>query len=483
MPKAHRSSTPILPKWRLRSYSPIKLNDQGASHTVPPSLFPTAGRDQSWNSRAENFLQANRPQLQALEVEAQLISKVDEIQLRLKPGGTIGAVPLCAPDTHKVTTGLIVKPRFGWDGIGPLLQYIGWEATPRILEMPLVPGSAREVPSWVLAGPILRRLARLLQDLRRSFNMQEEVRQTPRGQILWQRYITNHVVHGAFQQLPCRYPDLVYDRLLRAYLRWGVEHVYRSLIPYAALDVIARQLAEQAQTIILQVQDTAPCVPDRRALQQILQGVGLPSDTLRNGLQALGWIVDEQGLAGEADIDGLAWTLPMHELFERWVGHLVSHWAKTIGAEARAGSRGQTNVPISWSRRSVDALGSLIPDFVVRLGDRVFIFDAKYKGHFEEFDEQRWFEFRDELHAEHRHDVHQVLAYAALYEANTISAALVYPMRLHQWERLARVDQAIISASLTQAGRQLDLKLIGVPIQLSPTITPDTVIHSWHAMR
>ena len=269
-------------------------------------------------------------------------------------------MPLRAPDTHKVTTGLIVKPRFGWDGIGPLLQHIGWEATPRILEMQLVPGSAREVPAWVLAGPILRRLERLLQDMRRSFHVQEEVRQTPRGQILWQRYITNHVVHGALHQLPCRYPDLAYDRLLRAYLRWGFERVYHSLIPYATLDVIARQLAEQAQALILQVQDTTPRVPDRRTLQQILQGVGLPSCyILRNGLQALGWIVDERGLAGEADIDGLAWTLPMHELFERWVGHLVSHWAKTIGGDARAGYRGQTNVPIDWSRRSVDALSSL----------------------------------------------------------------------------------------------------------------------------
>src|SRR5437879_2996558 len=108
-----------------------------------------------------------------------------------------------------------------------------------------------------------------------------------------------------------------------------------------------------------------------------------------------------------SETEHLAWTLPMHELFERWVGHLVSHWAKTIGGDARAGYRGQTNVPISWSHRSVDALSSLIPDFVVRLGDRVFIFDAKYKGHFEEFDEQRWFELRAELHAAHRYDVHQ----------------------------------------------------------------------------
>ena len=88
---------------------------------------------------------------------------------------------------------------------------------------------------------------------------------------------------------------------------------------------------------------------------------------------------------------------------------------------------------------------------------------------------------RDELHAEHRHDVHQVLAYASLYEARTISAALIYPMRLPQWERLARNDQTIISASLTQAGRQLDLKLIGVPIELSASISPDNIVRNWNA--
>jgi hypothetical protein len=478
-PRTRRTSSSITPAWRPRIYSPIKLDDQGAYYTVPPSLFPTAGRDQSWNSRADNFLQANRPQLNALEVEAQFVSTSDEIQLRLKPGGTIGAVPLRAPDTHKITTGLIVKPRFGWSGIGPLLQYIGWAATPHILEMPLVPGSAREVPTWVLAGPILRRLGKLLQDMRRGFSVQEEIRQMPRGQILWQRYITNHVVHGALHQLPCRYTDLEYDRLLRAYLRWGFERVYLSLLPYAASDVIARSLADQTQILISQVQDVAPRAPDRRSLQQILQTVGLPSDTLRNGLQALGWIVDERGLAGETEIDGLAWRLTMYELFERWVGHLVAHWAKAIGGEIRAGYRGQTNVPIDWSRRSIDALSSLIPDFVVRCGSHIFIFDAKYKGHFEEFDEQRWLEMRDDLHEQHRHDVHQVLAYAALFEADAISAALVYPMRLHQWIRLTESNQTIISASLTHAGRQLDLKLIGVPIELSTAIAIDDIVRNW----
>lgn len=53
---------------------------------------------------------------------------------------TVGAVPLRSPDTRKVAGGVVVRPRFGWNGIGPLLQQIGWVASPQVLEMPLVPG-------------------------------------------------------------------------------------------------------------------------------------------------------------------------------------------------------------------------------------------------------------------------------------------------------------------------------------------------------
>jgi len=58
-PRAHRAPASVVPAWRPRTYSPIKLDDQGPSYRVPSSLFPIAGRDQSWNSRADNFLQAN----------------------------------------------------------------------------------------------------------------------------------------------------------------------------------------------------------------------------------------------------------------------------------------------------------------------------------------------------------------------------------------------------------------------------------------
>ena len=217
-------------QWHRRSSSLLVLNDQGASVRLSPEAFGVTGRDRSWNSFAQNFLSANEPQLRALEARTALVPDADKIHLCVKPGGTVGAVPLRSATTRKVIGGLVVRPRFGWNDIGPLLQEIGWTASPQLLEFPLVPGAAREVPPWVLAGPILERFRILIRELTRGFRLHEEVRQSPRGQIIWQRYVSEHVSRGAYHRLPCRFPELGPDMQLRAMLRWGLEVVHRSLI-------------------------------------------------------------------------------------------------------------------------------------------------------------------------------------------------------------------------------------------------------------
>ena len=115
----------------------------------------------------------------------------------------------------------------------------------------------------------------------------------------------------------------------------------------------------------------------------------------------------------------------MHYVFERWVEHLVGIWSRDIGGQVSSGRAGQTMVPIRWDRPAIQSLTSLVPDLAVCRGRQLFIFDAKYKGHFEELYDERRLELRDELRAEHRHDLHQVLAYASLYGADEITAVLV----------------------------------------------------------
>lgn len=406
----------------------------------------------------------------------------DGIGLKIHAGGVVGAVPLRTPDSRRVNGGIVVRPRLGWKGIGPLLARIGWSAHPRILDLPLVPGSTREVPPWVLAGPALQRLAALVNDLSSGFQVIERVPASPRGQLLWGTYLTRYAAQGAFHRLPCRYPDLGPNETLRSYLRWGIETLRSELAPHATDDGIARGLWDLAESLLVSLRDTPARRPDRRALEGLARSEGLPSQVLANGLTALGWIADGRGLAGRSESDGLAWALVMHELFERWVEHLVRCWTHRVGAQVLTGRTLQTAVPIRWQGRGRGSLTNLVPDLVVRRGEQVMVFDAKYKDHLEELEESQWTSLAEEVRAQHRQDIHQVLAYAGLFEARQITAALVYPMRAAVWERLNPSGRTLIRAELSSGGREVCLALAGVPMQADPVLRLEGVTAAFDAL-
>ena len=345
-----------------------------------------------------------------------------------------------------------------------------------------MPGAAKEVPPWVLAGPIIERFRALLGELTPGFRWQEETRQSPRGQILWDRYQNEQLRSGRFHELPCRFPDLGPDLLLRGMIRWGIEVVRRSLAGWVAIDPIARCLAELAAELSLKIVDAKEIVPSKAQLDGILLTNNLPSFALQRGMQALAWLVDERGLAGTAQNDGLAWCLPMHELFERWVEHLVRLWRRGIGAQVRSGRVHETLVPIRWKRAESRSLNSLVPDLVVQRGLHTWIVDAKYKGHFEELDEHRWAELAAELRQEHRHDLHQVLAYASVLGAEQVTTVLAYPMRLHTWEALAERNMTFTSAAVNTGTRRLTIALIGLPLQMPRPDLVGDVLECWNTL-
>ena len=108
----------------------------------------------------------------------------------LCPGGRAGAIPSLSAQTGHVASGFLVEPRFGWSGVGRVLVATGWAGAPEILDFPMVPGSGREVPPWVLARPVLHRLAQLLRTSHCGYRIEERVMQKPRGQIVWGRYVS-----------------------------------------------------------------------------------------------------------------------------------------------------------------------------------------------------------------------------------------------------------------------------------------------------
>lgn len=426
--------------------------DGGGAIAVPPE-----GR--TWDDAAHGFLRQNAAALAALDVRAAVEAGPREVELRLYPGARIGAVPLRSGRTGRVTSGLVVRPRFGWAGVGQILDQTGWAAMPEMLAQPLVPGSGREVPAWVIAGPALRRLRDLLARLRRGYRMAEETPHGVRGRVDWTRYAVRQLPRGAWGDFPCRFPDLGQDPLLRAEVRFALERVRLALLSTAGRDALALRLVEEAVALLATLADVAPIRPGRTTCASGALG----DPVVEAGLQALTWVAEERGLGGPAELHGLAWASALDSLWERFVEGTVRQWAGTVGGTVTTARERSALVPFRWRERGAPSLGHLAPDVVVRFGRHVVVFDAKYKGHMANVDAEGWRAFADEERAAHRADVHQALAYAALFDAETVTAALVYPLRAAAWTRIAARGGGVLLADVGTGGRAVRLGLVGLP--------------------
>jgi len=385
------------------------------------------------------------------------------VAVQLQPRGRAGAIPLRSAQTGQVVSGLVIRPRFGWSGVGQILTEIGWHAAPEFLSLPMVPGSGREIPPWVLAGPVLARLGALLATIRRGYTLKGEVLLRPRGRILWKDYVRDSLSRGRWHHIPCQYPDLGIDPELRGNVRWALERIRRALIGIGKNDPVAVLLANQALKLIDSLKDVLPLLPNSVKLNRMLQSALLSNETFCRGIEALGWIVNERGLGGGQEQNGLAWQLPLEELWESYVESVVRRETSVRGGIVKVGRLGETVFPLYWTDPTHRSLGHLVPDIVVRRSDEILIIDAKYKAHLAEIDEAGWRRFSEDLKESHRADIHQVLAYAALYDAKTVTATLMYPLRIKTWLALSARGKDRSVAELFTAGRELRIELRGLP--------------------
>lgn len=259
----------------------------------------------------EEELRERFPALAALDVRIEVAPGPEGVAIRLVPGGRAGAVPLRSAQTGQVAGGFLVRPRFGWAGIGSVLRETGWHTAPEFLSLPLVPGSGREIPPWVLAGPVLARLEALLRSLRRGYHEVETLLRRPRGRILWDRYLAESLLHGRWDRLPCRFPDLDADPKLRREVRWTVERLHRDLATVGGTNPVAAALAALASRLLEELADVMPLLPRRQGLRQDPGAGRLFDEAVRRGVEAMAWVVEERGLGGGRELDGLAWTLPL----------------------------------------------------------------------------------------------------------------------------------------------------------------------------
>src|SRR5262249_1455296 len=133
------------------------------------------------------------------------------------------------------------------------------------------------------------------------------------------------------------------------------------------------------------------------------------------------------------------------------------------GATIRVGRLSETTLPIRWRQSPYRSLSQLVPDLVLQRGRDIHVVDAKYKAHFTDLDERGWREFQDDERSAHRADIHQILAYAGLFDAEHVTATLVYPLRRDTYLALAERRQDRSIASVYHGNREVLRGWRGLP--------------------
>lgn len=433
----------------------------GSKHSADPAAQAARLADQ--------FITQNAPLFQLLQVSMQRDYDGRDVVLHIEAGSAIGAVPLVSPLTGKQDFGLVVQPRFPWTGLGPMLAEMGWLISPTPLRLPLLKRSERRVPPWVMSYMVLARLKALLDRLERRFEIVTETRSAPKGNIDWTRYATRQMPRGDFLSVPCTFPDLRDDRHLKGAIRFALERQMRSLQTQSEQGAFIHRLITLVESLLRKV-DAVPSRRPHTSDTQAWMRRPMRTDTLAEGVQAIDWTVDERGLAGLSDLEGIPWTMPMEQFFEAWVETVMRVVARQMGGVLKAGRKRETVSPIAWDPPYLGSQRSLVPDLILELEGTSFIIDAKYKRHWEELQLGSWHERDEALHERHRADILQVLAYANLARSADIVCCLVYPCSLGTWESLAIRGRLFHQAELPNRGRSVRVWLTAFPMGVPASV-------------
>lgn len=419
--------------------------------------FPQAAR------LVEQFEAQNRSLFSRLDVRVAHNFDGKDLLIRLESGSGVGAVPLFSPTSARPDYGLVIQPRFPWVGIGPMLAQMGWRIVPTPLKLPLMKRSERRVPPWVLSFMILARIKALLDLLSRRFETVDELRAAPHGHVRWSMYATRHIPRANFLAIPCTFPDLRDDRFLKGAIRYALERQLQSLQTQIEHGAFIHRLIEFCQQMLQRVCMVPVYVPSAAMLTSWLQRP-LKSQFFAEGLQAIEWTVEDRGLAGLSDLEGIPWTLSMEQFFEAWTETILQTVARRTGGQLKVGRKRETTQPISWNPSYAGSQKALMPDLWLEWNSTTLIVDAKYKRHWEELHEHSWSQLEEELREQHRNDLFQILAYANLARTQQIIACLAYPCSFDNWKYLKEKGKLLHKAEIAVGSRLLYLWLTAFPM-------------------
>lgn len=359
----------------------------------------------------QKFIEYNSTEFSFLGVQPFIIGTDQNTSLAFRTSSYIGSIPLRASDTGKQIGDFVVLPRFTgkdrFEDYIEILNLLGTEISPEISDsLPLASGRNFRPPLYLEAVKFIKSLEALIVKPWRKFDNVEKYSQQPIGQINWRKYISS---------------EFKVENKLRFPIRKNVLSEFHS--EYAEIryvfDLCKLELLSSNTPLRIKnnIRSTLDFISEKLYLH-------LPKATNHIIIKASdGPIVKEckeqaNKILNHKLIDSTAWRVDFSDVFEKFIQYIFKETIKGTGGRLYQNFKfhSKSSKHYSWELKHIE------PDAIYQKDNLLVFIDAKYKSNL-----YNRFDSSEKLKEEHRHDLHQIMAYSSFSRTDLKYGFLCYP--------------------------------------------------------
>ena len=359
----------------------------------------------------QKFIAYNASQFKFIGVEPFIIGSDQTISLAFRSSNFIGAVPLRASDTGKQIGDFVVMPRFSgrdrFEDYIEILNLLGTEISPVIADsLPLASGKNFRPPLYLEAVKFIDALESLLPRPWRKFDNIEKKSSQPTGQVSWSKYIQNEFKIESRLKFPVRKNILSEFHNEYAQVRYVFDVCKNELLSSNTPQRIKNSIRTKLNYIEENLYYHKPKATNNISIKS--------SDNLavKNCKEQANKILNFNL------IDSTAWRVDFSDVFEKFVQYIFKEAAKETGGKLFTNFKFHSKAAkhYAWELKHIE------PDAIYQKENILVFIDAKYKSNlYNKFDKS------ETLKEDHRHDLHQIMAYSSFSKTNLKYGFLCYP--------------------------------------------------------
>lgn len=359
----------------------------------------------------QKFIDYNSEQFKFLGVQPYIIGSDQSIALTFRSSGFIGSIPLRASDTGKQIGDFVVMPRFTgrdrFEDYIEILNLLGTEISPEVIDsLPLASGRNFRPPLYLEAVKFIASLEILTMKQWRKFDNVEKISKQPSGQINWKKYINNEfkvenrlkfpVKANVLSEFHLEYAEIRYvfdickSELLSANTPQRIKNTLRTKLSFLE-ERLYHHKPKATTKIVIRFSDSPNVKTCKKQANKILN-FNL--------------------------VDSTAWRVDFSDVFEKFIQYIFREAAKETGGRLYSNFKfhSKASKHYSWELKHIE------PDAIFQKENLLVFIDAKYKSNlYNKFDQS------EVLKEDHRHDLHQIMAYTSFSKSDCKFGFLCYP--------------------------------------------------------